>query len=207
MSAGDRGFCQKQRGITLLLSILILLALTFVGLALLNITGYDAVLSGNGALNAAAVQASDAGLAQASQDLQALTSYPDSLNMAAYRWWYVPPILAPSTLVVAAPPSTSFWQTCATSTVTNTTCGVVTGWGANGAAQGVPFAGNVLQVEFVVEPTGAGQQTLNGYEAGSPATSYRLYDTYVYVFRDQSATSHTLESGTLVEAGIRKVGG
>ncbi len=192
---GDR----RQRGITLLLSILVLLTLTFIGMGLMDFTGFDSDVSSNTAQNAAALQASDVGLATASQSLDALPAYPETLNMTPYPWWYSPPASGSSTTIKPARPPTSFWQSCAPKT-----CGVVAGW--NGHKTGVPFGGQDFTVEYVVEPTGLGQQLLNGYEAGSPATPYRLYDAYVYVFRDRPGTQ-TVLNGTLIEAGIRKEGG
>jgi Tfp pilus assembly protein PilX len=209
----------RQGGITLLLSILVLLTLTFIGIGLLDFTGFDSEVSSNSAQNAAELQASDVGLATASQALQALPGYPETLNMSAYPWWYVPPaVTLPSGAVVdqPSPPvpagdpppasgvytttyTNTFWQSCA-----NKTCGVVTNW--NGNATGVPFAGQDFSVEYVIEPTGLAQQTLNGYESSSPPTPYRIYDAYVYVFRDRPGTN-IIENGVLIESGLRKEGG
>ncbi|MHB1512029.1 MAG: hypothetical protein ACYCTF_07590 [Acidiferrobacter sp.] len=191
----------RQGGITLLLSILVLLTLGFIGLGLMDFTGFDNDVSSNAAQTAAALQASDVGLAAASQSLDALPAFPETLNMTPYPWWYNPPVngSSGSTAIKPVRPPVSFWQGCAPRT-----CGVVTGW--NGHANGVPFGGQTFTVEYVVEPTGLGQQLLNGYEAGSPATPYRLYDAYVYVFRDRPGTQ-TVLNGTLIEAGIRKEGG
>lgn len=211
-----------QGGITLLLSILVILTLTFIGLGLMDFVGFDSDVSSNAAVNAAEVQASDVGLAAASQALQNLPGYPETLNMSAYSWWYNPPPTTTanggSAIVRPIPPTTStsttpnppgvyttsytnaFWQNCGQ----NKTCGVVTNW--NGNNSGVPFAGQDFIVEYVIEPTGLAQQTLNGYESGSPATPYRVYDAYVYAFRDRPGTT-TIENGVLVEAGIRKEGG
>ena len=215
-------FHRRQAGVTLLLSILVILTLTFIGLGLMDFAGFDNDVSSNAAVHAAEVQASDVGLSAASQALQNLPGYPETLNMSPYPWWYNPPPTVAANgsgaaIIQPIPPTTStsttpnppgvyitpytnaFWQGCA-----NKTCGVVTNW--NGSSSGVPFAGQDFTVEYVIEPTGLAQQTLNGYESGSPATPYRVYDAYVYVFRDRPGTT-TIENGVLIEAGIRKEGG
>ncbi len=214
---------RHQGGITLLLSILVILTLTFIGIGLLNFVDFDSEVSSNAAVNAAEVEASDVGLATASQALRNLPGYPETLNMSAYPWWYNPPPTTAANgvgpaIVRPIPPTTStstapnppgvyttvytnaFWQNCPQ----DKTCAVVTNWNGNGS--GVPFAGQDFSVEYVIEPTGLAQQTLNGYESGSPATPYRVYDAYVYVFRDRPGTA-TIENGVLIEAGIRKEGG
>lgn len=203
----------RQGGITLLLSILVLLTLTFIGFGLMEFTGFDSDVSSNAAQEAAALQASDVGLEAASQALIGLSACP--LSGTTRRWLYVPPPTTPPNggpaVTEPAPPPTNplanpptnFWQTCQNSTTTNNTCGVVQGW--NGNAAGVPFAGQQFTVEYVVEPIPSGAQTLNGYEhMPGGTTDYVVYDAYVYVFRDRPGTN-TVEAGTLVEAGIRKI--
>ncbi|WP_298136406.1 hypothetical protein [Acidiferrobacter sp.] len=230
MSARRRHILGRQGGITLLLSILVLLTLTFIGLGLMDFVGFDNDVSSNAAVHAAMVQASDIGLADASQSLIAARNYPELLA-APGPWWYTPGypsnIIEPAEPVSPAtqPPPTptpgvptayitfytnAFWQNCATSKTPDQTCGVVTtpitnSSGVTTTQTGVTIAGRTYQVEYVIEPTGLPPPPLNGFETGTPSTQSRVYDAYVFVFRDNSSGS--IENSVLIEAGMRKVGG
>ena len=164
-----------------MLSILVLLALTFAALGLLYFVRFGTAVSANNALDAAALQASDVGLATASYDLRSLSAYPETLNMAGYPWYYVP------TPTSSGPVSAPNWSSC----VGASQCG----------STSVNFSGYTFTVEFAVEPTGLAPQTLNGYETGGPTTRYRLYDTFVYV-----TASGPSNLNMNVEAALRKGG-
>lgn len=189
-----------QSGITLMLAILVLLVLTFVGLGLLYFVQTDSVVSSNVATQAAALEASDAGLAQANRDLQSLSQYPQYIpSMTQVSWWYVPPPIAGTTTITPQAPTvqnSQFWVNCASGT--HPTCGAVL----------VPFAGYKLTAEFVVEATGLRPQTLNGYEAGSgggPST-YEIYDAFVHVQGPGLSGNRSPSLNSDVEAALRKGG-
>lgn len=190
----------SQSGITLMLSILVLLVLTFVGLGLLYFVQTDSVVSSNVATQAAALEASDAGLAQANLDLQSLSQYPQYIpTMTQVSWWYVPPVVPGATTITPQAPTVQnpqFWANCASGT--HPTCGAVS----------VPFAGYHLTAEFVVEATGLRPQTLNGYEPGSgggPST-YEIYDAFVHVQGPGLSGNRPPSLNSDVEAALRKGG-
>lgn len=178
-----------QRGVTLMLAILVLLALTFSALGLMYFVRYDTAVSGNVALHAAALQASDVGLETASQDLAALATYPETMKSGP-PWWYVPPPQPGVAGIVPADPGSGFWGTCYPAQ-----CGEVT----------VPYAGNPkgLVAEFVVEPTGLRPQVLNGTQiiagSGGPVTTYHVYDAFINV-----SGSNFRNLNVNVEATLRK---
>lgn len=187
----------SERGITLMLSLLVLMALTFSAMALMYFAGYDTDVSSNVALNAAALQATDVGVQTASLDLHLLPAYPETLNMGAYPWWDATLPLSSSGIPVPGDPQNStnpqFWATCGG--VNPAQCGSVP----------VQFAGRTLTVNFVIEPTGLRPQVLNGSQivpgSGGPTTTYMVYDAFVNV---QGAKGSNLSQ--TVEVSLRKGG-
>ncbi len=184
-----------QRGITLMLAIMVLLAITFSAFGLMYYARYDSAVSSNGALNAAALEASDIGLQAASTALEGLGGYPETMNMGPYPWWDTNLPLSPSGVPAPGDPQNAtnwtFWQNCATAK----TCAQIL----------VPFAGRNLLVEYVIEPTGLRPQVLNGSQvlagSGGPTTTYRLYDAFVNVAGGAGSNFHLT-----VEAALRKGG-
>jgi len=184
---------RAQQGVTLMLSILILLVLTFAGIGLLDFVRYDDSIASNAAVRSAALQASDAGLERANVDLSGLSNFPEFLNMSPYAWWHVPP--AVNGRVVPQDPQltiSNFWKTC-----NPQSCGFVQ----------VPFAGQELNVEFVVEPAGVGSQ---GSLNGTPSLRYMIYDVFVHVTEVNplsAAASARNPLVVMVEATLRKIQG
>ncbi|MHB1567293.1 MAG: hypothetical protein ACYCXG_11380 [Acidiferrobacter sp.] len=181
-----------QRGITLMLAILVMLALSFAALGLLYFVRYDAEVSSNVAVHTAAIQASDVGLEDANIALQGLSNFPEALNMSNVAWWYNPPQSVPGP---PPRPSVSFWSGCGSAG----TCGV---------APPVTAGAITYDVEYVVAPSGLPAAVLNGADQGSaPVTSYRTYIAYVNVALPNTGLTaleyHQMNAD--VEATLRKV--
>lgn len=155
-----------QRGITLMLAILVMLALSFAALGLLYFVRYDTEVSANVAVHTAAIQASDVGLEDANIALQDLPNFPEAMNMSHIAWWYDPPQTQPGP---PPPPPVSFWSGCGSA-------------GSCGVAPPVTAGAITYDVEYVVAPSGLPAAVLNGADQGSaPVTSYRTYIAYVNV--------------------------
>ncbi len=181
----------RERGITLMLVIFVLLALTFAALGLMYFVRYDSEVASNVAVHTEAMQATDVGLEAANVVLQAHTGFPEASNMAGVSWWYPPTALGPP-----PPPSTGFWSGCAGAG----TCGVVPG--------GVVIGGTTFDVEYVVAPSEAPAAILNGASQSSGnATSYMTYTAYVNARLSNSnlavGSFHNMNAD--IQATIRKV--
>ena len=186
-----------ESGITLLLSILVLLSLTFMGMGLLYLVQTGSEVSSNIAVQTAALEASDYGLHAANQDLQSLAAFPEASAMTGVPWWYPTPIIAPATVAMPVDPAKvpntpGFWTTCATSSPP--LCGSVSPPGQ--------FAGRTFIVEFVVEPTGLPAQIANGY-TNMP---FRLYEAFVNVQFMPNNSPNAAQLSINVESTLRKVG-
>ncbi len=180
-----------QQGVTLMLTIFILLALTFAVVGLLYFIRYDNLVSANVAVRASAREASDQGLSAAATALQNLPGFPQLLTgpqlAAANAVWYDPNL-------ATLPPGPGFWSSCA---------------GVNCASMLVTAGKTTFTVKYVVVPTPVTAQTLNGYQdVSNGATSYLIYDAYVDVTLYQPLLN-LLDASNMhvdVEAVLRKVG-
>ncbi|MDA8390488.1 MAG: hypothetical protein M0Z76_07140 [Gammaproteobacteria bacterium] len=181
----------RQTGVTLMLTIFILLALTFAVMGLLYFVRYDNEVSANVAVRTSAQQASDIGLEAANNALQQLPAFPQTLPTVGGTWY--DPALTSATGVPATP-AASFWTACA-----GTTC----------TQQTVTVGALTFVVEYVVEPTNLPAQTLNGYEIQSNGSAtYLTYDAFVDVTLSQPGFN-PLEASNMhvdAEAVLRKEG-
>lgn len=185
-----------QRGVTLLLAIMVVLALSFAALGLVYFVRYDSEASSNVAAHTEAMQATEVGLEAANQDLQNLSQFPELMPMAGRPWYYVPVATA---LGPPKPPSLTFWNTCFPKQ-----CGKVR----------VPAAGTArpgqmtFHVEYIVSPGGLPAQMLNGAGQGTGAvTSYMTYLCYVNaeVSNTGLAFNEYHHMNADIEATLRKV--
>ena len=184
------GGAARQRGVTLMLAIFVILALTFAVLGLVYFVRYGSEVASNTAVHTEAIQATDIGLEAANTSLQLHTGYPEASNMAGIPWWYSP---AQTTLGPPKPPPVSFWTGCAPKA-----CG----------ATSVVINGVRFNVEYVVAPSGIPPAILNGAsQASSATTSYMTYLAYVNAQLSNTglttAESHNMNAD--IEATIRKV--
>ncbi len=181
----------RERGITLMLAIFVLLALTFAALGLMYFVRYDSEMASNAAVHTEAMQATDVGLEAANVVLQAHAGFPEASNMGGVSWWYPPTGLGPP-----PPPSVGFWSGCAGAG----TCGVVPG--------GVVIGGTTFDVEYVIAPSGAPAAILNGAGPSSRnVTSYMTYTAYVNARLSNGSLAvgsyHNMNAN--IQATIRKV--
>lgn len=158
-----------QRGVTLLLAIIVVLALSFAALGLIYFVRYDSEASSNVAAHTEAMQATEVGLEDANKDLQNLAQFPEAMQLSGVSWWHVFTASSPGQI---PGPSLRFWKSC----VSLGQCAQVT----------VPATGTALPgqmtftVEYVVSPGGLPAQMLNGAGQGTaPVTSYMTYLCYV----------------------------
>ncbi len=175
----------RQSGVTLMLSVLVLLVLTFAVLGLVYFVRYDNEVSANVAVRASAEQASDIGLAAASSALQQLPAFPQTLPSVGGPWYDA---------TMAGAPSVAFWSGCA---------------GVSCAEQTVTVGALTFTVKYMVEPTPLPAQTLNGYEVQSNgAVTYLVYDAFVDVTLNQPGLGGLEASNMHVdaEAVLRKEG-
>lgn len=197
---------KHESGITLLLAILVLLALTFAGMGLLYFVRDDAEVSSNVAMQAAVLQASDVGLEQANAALQGLSNFPEVINMSPYPWWDANNLVTGTTTVQPVNPAISnpsFWTQCAS--LSPPQCSVVQP-STEFPSSLLSFAGRNLIIEYVVEPTGLPAQVLNGYESlSNGAVTYKFYTAFVNVqIQNAGTTSPAGNLNANVEATLRK---
>lgn len=181
----------RERGVTLMLVIFVLLALTFAALGLMYFVRYDSEVASNVAVHTEAIQATDVGLEAANVVLQAHTGFPEASNMAGVSWWYPPTAPGPP-----PPPSVGFWSGCAQAG----SCGAVPG--------GVVIGGMTFDVEYVIAPSGILAAILNGAsQASAGTTSYMTYVAFVNARLSNSnlaaGSYHNMNAD--IQATIRKV--
>ncbi len=188
---------QGQRGVTLLLAIMVVLALSFAALGLVYFVRYDSEASSNVAAHTEAMQATEVGLEAANTDLQNLSQFPELMSMTGQSWYYVPVAMAPGPPL---PPTLSFWNSC----LGAKQCAEVTV-----PAPGTARPGQMtFNVEYIVSPGGLPAQMLNGAGQGTgPVTSYMTYLCYVNAEVSNTGLSfneyHRMNSD--IEATLRKV--
>ena len=188
---GIRECAARQRGVTLMLAIFAILALTFAVLGLVYFVRYGSEVASNSAVHTEAIQATDIGLEAANTQLQLHSGFPEASNMAGIQWWYNP---APTALGPPQPPPVSFWATCAPTK----SCG----------ATSIIINGVTFNVEYVVAPSGLPPAVLNGAsQASSTTTSYMTYLAYVNAQLSNqglaAGESHNMNAD--IEATLRKV--
>ncbi len=187
---------QGQRGVTLLLAIMVVLALSFAALGLVYFVRYDSEAASNVAAHTEAMQATDVGLEDANQDLQNLSEFPELLPMTNVPWWYDP---TPTTPGPPSAPPLTFWSSCYPKQCARVIVPAV----------GTAVPGQVtFDVEYVVSPAGLPAQMLNGAGQGTaPVTSYMTY--LCYVNAEVSNTGLALQEyhrmNADIEATLRKV--
>ena len=186
---GIRECAARQRGVTLMLAIFAILALTFAVLGLVYFVRYGSEVASNSAVHTEAIQATDIGLEAANTQLQLHSGFPEASNMAGIQWWYNP---APTALGPPQPPPVSFWATCAPKS-----CG----------ATSITINGVTFNVEYVVAPSGLPATVLNGTQK-SGVTAYMTYLAYVNAQLSNqglaAGESHNMNAD--IEATLRKLG-
>ncbi|AWP22793.1 hypothetical protein C4901_05080 [Acidiferrobacter sp. SPIII_3] len=179
-----------QRGVTLMLAIFVILALTFAVLGLMYFVRYGSEVASNSAAHTEAIQATDIGLEAANAQLQQHSGFPEASNMTGVSWWYTPVQTAPGP---PQPPPVSFWATCAPKS-----CG----------ATSIVINGVTFNVEYVVSPSGLPPAILNGAsQASSTTTSYMTYLAYVnaQLSNNGLAAGENHNMNADIEATLRKV--
>ena len=186
--AGIKNGARHQRGVTLMLVIFVILALTFAVLGLVYFVRYGSEVASNSAVHTEAIQATDIGLEAANAQLQQQTGFPGISSMVGVPWWYVQPTIGPP-----QPPPVSFWASCAPSS-----CGVTS----------VVISGVTFNVEYVVSASGLPPAILNGAsQASSATTSYMTYMAYVnaQLSNNGLALGEVHNMNADIEATLRKV--
>ncbi len=187
---GIKGGAAYQRGVTLMLAIFVIMALTFAVLGLMYFVRYGSEVASNTAVHTEAIQATDIGLETANTLLQQHSGFPEASNMTGIPWWYNPVQTTPGP---PSPPPVSFWTTCA-----GKSCGTTS----------VVINGVTFNVEYVVAPSGLPPAVVNGAsQASSAVTSYMTYMAYVNAQLSNkgltAAESHNMNAD--IEATLRKV--
>lgn len=187
---GIKDGAARQRGVTLMLVIFVVLALTFAVLGLVYFVRYGSEVASNSAVHTEAIQATDIGLETANTLLQQQNGFPEASNMTGIPWWYNHP---PATPGPPQPPPVGFWTTCAPAS-----CGETS----------VVINGVTFNVEYVVAPSGLPPAVLNGAsQASSATTSYMTYLAYVNAQLSNNGLaageSHNMNAD--IEATLRKV--
>ena len=188
--AGITNGAARQGGVTLMLAIFVIMALTFAVLGLVYFVRFGSEVASNSAVHTEAIQATDIGLEAANAQLQQLGGFPEASNMAGVSWWYTP---VQTSLGPPKPPPVSFWATCAPKA-----CG----------ATSVVINGVTFNVEYVVSPSGLPPAILNGAsQASSATTSYMTYLAYVNARLSSNGLaageSHNMNAD--IQATLRKV--
>lgn len=174
----------NEDGAVLLLVLIILFVLTLGVVALMAKHANNTIIASNLGVQSAALQATDNGLHQVSQELFLTPLFPEVLTASdpqALSPWYVP---LPSGQRIPTIPTASYWQACAA----QNTCQTMQ----------VKYGAFSFTVEFFVEPTNLPATVLNG-TGRQPATSYRYYTAFVHT---QNTNGGGL--GVTTEAILRK---
>lgn len=182
----------RENGASLVVTLILMLALTMAIVALLYLTHNDVLISANMAVQNAAQQATDVGLNAANTQLQQLTDWPEVIyagNNQTLQPWYAPLPTNSGNVIRPTPPPPSFWQTCAA----NKQCAQIP----------VKYGNYDFSVDYVVFPAGSQATQVQGNEqnqSGTGTTQIRYYVAYVH-----SANANGGGLGVSIQGTLRKV--